>query len=60
MAKLKLKKGDHVIVLAGKDKGRPGTISRVIPASDKTAMATRRIRVVRSAADFMLAAGVSE
>ena len=35
MAKLKLKKGDEVVVLAGKDVGRRGTISRVMPDADK-------------------------
>jgi large subunit ribosomal protein L24 len=35
MAKMKLKKGDEVVVLSGKDVGRRGTISRVIPNSDK-------------------------
>ncbi len=35
MSKLKLKKGDEVVVLAGKDIGRRGTISRVMPAVDK-------------------------
>jgi large subunit ribosomal protein L24 len=35
MARIKLKKGDEVVVLAGKDLGRRGTISRVIPSSDK-------------------------
>jgi large subunit ribosomal protein L24 len=35
MAKSKLKKGDEVVVLAGKDLGRRGTISRVLPGSDK-------------------------
>ena len=29
--KIKLKKGDEVIVLAGKDKGKTGKIVRVIP-----------------------------
>ena len=32
---MKLKKGDHVIVIAGKDKGREGEISRVIPKDGK-------------------------
>ena len=32
---IKLKKGDEVVVLAGKDVGRRGTISRVIPGSDR-------------------------
>jgi large subunit ribosomal protein L24 len=34
-SKLKLKKGDEVVVLAGKDIGRRGTISRVLPAANK-------------------------
>ncbi len=33
--KMKLRKGDKVVVLAGKDKGREGTISRVIPENNK-------------------------
>jgi large subunit ribosomal protein L24 len=35
MAKMKLKKGDEVVVLAGKDIGRRGTISRVLPDDDR-------------------------
>lgn len=31
MTKLKLKKGDNVIVIAGKDKGKKGAIIKVIP-----------------------------
>ena len=31
----KIKKGDRVIVLAGKDKGRTGTVERVIPKEDR-------------------------
>lgn len=30
-----LKKGDKVIIIAGKDKGKSGTISTVIPKEDK-------------------------
>ena len=30
----KLKKGDKVVVIAGKDKGRQGEITRVIPADN--------------------------
>lgn len=33
--KLKLKKGDQVVVITGKDKGKTGEISRVIPADNK-------------------------
>jgi large subunit ribosomal protein L24 len=32
---MKLKKGDNVIVIAGKSRGKTGTISRVIPREDK-------------------------
>jgi large subunit ribosomal protein L24 len=32
---MKLKKGDEVVVLAGKDLGRRGTITRVLPGSDR-------------------------
>ncbi len=31
MAKLKIKKGDRVVVLAGKDKGKQGEVLKVIP-----------------------------
>jgi large subunit ribosomal protein L24 len=31
----KLKKGDKVVVLAGKDKGKQGEITRVIPKANK-------------------------
>lgn len=30
-----VKKGDNVIVIAGKEKGKKGTISRVLPATGK-------------------------
>jgi large subunit ribosomal protein L24 len=31
----KIKKGDKVVVLAGKDKGKTGTVERVIPADNR-------------------------
>ncbi len=31
----KIKKGDNVVVLAGKDKGRTGEVMRVMPKEDK-------------------------
>lgn len=34
-AKMKIKKGDTVKVLSGKDKGKTGTVLRVIPAARK-------------------------
>ena len=32
---MKLKKGDEVVVIAGKDKGREGTIITVLPSDNK-------------------------
>jgi large subunit ribosomal protein L24 len=32
---MKLKKGDRVVVLAGKDRGKDGTVMRVIPEAEK-------------------------
>lgn len=37
--KLKLKKGDNVIVLAGKDKGKQGSIIRSIPSENRVVVA---------------------
>ena len=31
----KIRKGDNVVVLAGKDKGRTGTVTQVMPKEDK-------------------------
>ena len=35
MAAAKIRKGDKVVVLSGKDKGRTGTVSRVMPKDSK-------------------------
>lgn len=35
MAKMNVKKGDEVIVIAGKDKGKTGKVIQVIPSQDK-------------------------
>ncbi|MFC3100726.1 50S ribosomal protein L24 [Altererythrobacter lauratis] len=35
MAAAKIKKGDQVVVLSGKDKGRTGTVARVLPSEGK-------------------------
>ena len=32
---MKLKKGDHVVVLKGKDRGKDGVIMRVLPGENK-------------------------
>lgn len=35
MAKMKLKKGDAVVVISGKEKGKKGTITRVLPKESR-------------------------
>ncbi len=35
MAKLKIKKGDRVVVLAGKDKGKKGEVLKVLPKENR-------------------------
>jgi large subunit ribosomal protein L24 len=35
MAKLKIKKGDHVVVITGKDKGKKGEVLKVLPAENR-------------------------
>ncbi|BAK68229.1 50S ribosomal protein L24 [Sphingobium sp. SYK-6] len=35
MSAARIKKGDSVVVLAGKDKGRTGTVLQVMPKEDK-------------------------
>jgi large subunit ribosomal protein L24 len=35
MASAKIKKGDNVVVLSGKDKGRTGTVAQVMPREGK-------------------------
>jgi large subunit ribosomal protein L24 len=45
MASLKIKKGDHVIVLAGRDKGKHGEVVRMIPKESRAMV--RGVNVVR-------------
>jgi large subunit ribosomal protein L24 len=35
MARLKIKKGDHVVVLTGRDKGKHGEVLKMIPAENR-------------------------
>ena len=35
MLKLKVRKGDHVVVITGKDKGKKGEVLKVIPAENR-------------------------
>lgn len=45
MAIAKIKKGDTVVVLAGKDKGKTGEVTRVDPKADKVVVAGVNIAV---------------
>ena len=40
---MKLKKGDRVQVLSGKDKGRQGSVMRVFPKSGRVIVEGRRV-----------------
>ncbi|HEX2448300.1 MAG TPA: 50S ribosomal protein L24 [Methyloceanibacter sp.] len=35
MPKLKIKKGDHVVVITGKDKGKKGEVLKVLPEENR-------------------------
>lgn len=41
---MNLKKGDNVIVIAGRDKGKAGTIQKVIPESNRVVVENVNIR----------------
>jgi large subunit ribosomal protein L24 len=45
MAKLKIRKGDHVVVITGKDKGKKGEVLKVMP--DENRVIVRGVAVVR-------------
>jgi large subunit ribosomal protein L24 len=45
MASLKIKKGDHVIVIAGRDKGKHGEVVEMFPKEDRAIV--RGVNVVR-------------
>ena len=55
MAKLKIKKGDKVVVLTGRDKGKSGSVLRALPCDNKVVVqgvniAKRHQRQTQSAA----------
>lgn len=35
ITKMKLKKGDQVVIIAGKEKGKTGTVSKVSPSTNR-------------------------
>ncbi len=45
MASLQIKKGDHVIVLAGRDKGKHGEVVKMMPKENRALV--RGVNVVR-------------
>ena len=45
MASLKIKKGDHVIVIAGRDKGKHGEVVEMLPKEQRAIV--RGVNVVR-------------
>ena len=45
MAKLKIRKGDHVVVITGKDKGKKGEVIKVMPAENRVIV--KGVAVVR-------------
>jgi large subunit ribosomal protein L24 len=45
MASLKIKKGDHVIVIAGRDKGKHGEVVEMFPKEERAIV--RGVNVVR-------------
>jgi large subunit ribosomal protein L24 len=45
MPSLKIKKGDHVIVLAGRDKGKHGEVIKVVPKENRALV--RGVNMVR-------------
>ncbi len=55
MAGLKIKKGDRVIVLSGKDKGKEGVVHQALPSEGKVVVegvnTAKRHRAARSATD---------
>jgi len=51
MSSARIKKGDSVIVLAGKDKGRTGTVQQVFPKDDKVLVDGINVHVRHRKAD---------
>jgi large subunit ribosomal protein L24 len=45
MPKVKIRKGDHVVVITGKDKGKHGEILKVLPAENRAIV--RGVAMVR-------------
>jgi len=60
MAKYKLKKGDEVIVIAGKNKGKKGEILRMFPTENRAIVAGVNVVKKHQKATKTAAAGIIE
>jgi len=45
MASARIKQGDNVVVLSGKDKGRTGTVAKVMPKDDKVVVSGLNVMI---------------
>jgi large subunit ribosomal protein L24 len=45
MAMAKIKKGDTVVVITGKDKGKTGEVTQVLPKEDKVVVSGVNVRI---------------
>ncbi len=59
-AKLKLKKGDQVVVLTGKDKGKKGEIIESHPAANRVTVAGINIAKMHTKPTQLSAGGIEE
>tara|TARA_Y100000590_G_scaffold457533_1_gene610363 strand:+ start:914 stop:1243 length:330 start_codon:yes stop_codon:yes gene_type:complete len=58
--KIKIKKGDEIVVLAGKDKGKTGKILSVLPKKNKVIVSGINIAKKHMKADKNQAGGISD
>ena len=56
----KIKKGDHVVVLAGKDKGKTGEVLQVMPKASRVLVAGVNVVKRHTAPSQMNAGGIIE
>lgn len=57
--KMKIKKGDKVVVVAGKDKGKTGEVTRVIPAENRVVVSGVNIMTKHTKPTQMAAGGLN-
>ncbi len=59
-AKMKLKKGDQVIVITGKDKGKKGEITKVLPAENRVVVSGVNLATKHKKPSPMAAGGIEK